>query len=98
MLPYTADFVPSGGSHNSYALLVTCYILLLLRLRRVLGPVLGAATLAVLHTLRVEGTTDDVVAAARQVLHAATADKHHRVLLEVVTFARNVSGHFHAVG
>ena len=47
---------------------------------------------------RVERATNDVVADARKILHAAAADEHHAVLLEVVTLARDVRRHFHLVG
>ena len=46
---------------------------------------------------RVEGTANDVVANAGQVLDAATADENDAVLLEVVTFTRNVARDFHLV-
>src|SRR5204862_436820 len=46
---------------------------------------------------RVERAADDVVTKAREVLDAAAADEDDRVLLEVVTLARNVRRHFHAV-
>jgi len=39
-----------------------------------------------------------VVAHARKVLDAAAADQHHRVLLQVVAFAANVTRDFEAVG
>src|SRR6185295_7238051 len=45
----------------------------------------------------VERPADDVIADARQILHAAAADEDDRVLLEVVTLARDVARHFHAV-
>src|ERR1700712_996174 len=57
-----------------------------------LRPVAAAGLLAVLDRLRVQGTADDLVANARQVLHAATAHEHDRVLLQVVTLARDVRG------
>ena len=41
---------------------------------------------------------NDVIAHAGQVLDAAAADQHHRVLLQVVPFARNVARHLEAVG
>src|SRR6185295_4629106 len=66
------------------------------RLRH-LGAVLRAALLAVLHALRVERTAHDVIAHARQVLHAAAADQHHRMLLQVVAFAADVADHLEAV-
>ena len=52
---------------------------------------------ALLDTLAVQGTTDDVVADAGEVLHAAPADEHHRVLLKVVTHARDVARDLEAV-
>src|SRR6266404_8330323 len=67
-------------------------------LARALRAVLGAALLAAGDAHGIEGAADDVVADARQVLHAAPADHHHRVLLEVVAHARDVAGHFQAVG
>src|SRR5512145_1006721 len=66
------------------------------RLRR-LCAVLGAALLAVLHSLSVERAAHDVVAHARQVLDAPAADQHHRVLLEVVALAADVADHLEAV-
>src|SRR5581483_531247 len=63
-----------------------------------LGSVLGASLLAVRHTLRVEHAADDVVAHAGEVLDAATADHHHRVLLQVVALARDVADDLEAVG
>src|SRR6185436_7461527 len=71
--------------------------MVLSRLRR-LGAVLGAALLAVFHALRVERAAHDVVADARQVLHPAAADQHHRVLLQVVAFAADVADHLETVG
>src|SRR6266704_4525612 len=55
-----------------------------------LGAVLGACLLPVFGPCGVERAADDVVANARQVLDAAAADEHHRVLLEVVSDARDV--------
>src|SRR5438105_4550772 len=63
-----------------------------------LGAVLGTALLATLHSHGVQGAANDVIAHAREVLHAAAADHHHRVLLEVVTYARDVRRDFDAVG
>src|SRR5579859_1079944 len=57
---------------------------------RALHAVLGAAGLAVLHAGAVERATDDVVAYAGQVAHAAAADEHDRVLLQVVPLAGDV--------
>src|SRR5437762_11898038 len=55
-----------------------------------LRAVTAASLLAVLHALRVERAADDLVADTGQVLHPAAADEHDRVLLEVVTDARDV--------
>src|SRR5262249_5768033 len=65
---------------------------------RPLGAVLRPALFAVLHALRIEHAAQDVVAHTRQILYAATTDHHHRMLLQVMTFARDVSDDFEAVG
>src|SRR5512134_2446729 len=69
-----------------------------LRGLRAFRAVLRAALLAVLHPLRVEAAADDVIAHARQVLHAAAADQDHRVLLQVVSLAADVADDLEAVG
>src|SRR5262245_6708259 len=63
-----------------------------------LGSVFRAPLLAVGHALRVEHAADDVVAHTRQVLDAAAADHHHRLLLQVMALARDVADHLKAVG
>src|SRR5512139_3096327 len=65
---------------------------------RALGAVLGAALLALADAGAVECAAHRVVADAREVLDAAAADQHHRVLLEVVAFAADVADDFVAVG
>src|SRR5436190_19876344 len=55
-----------------------------------LGAVPAAGLLAVLHAGGVEGAADDLVADAREVADPAAADEHDRVLLQVVTLARDV--------
>src|SRR6478609_4812291 len=55
-----------------------------------LRAVPAASLLAVLHALGVERAADDLVADTGEVLHPAAADEHDRVLLEVVTDARDV--------
>src|SRR2546425_3661431 len=62
-----------------------------------LGPVLGTTLLATLDAHGIQGTADHVVAHARQVLHATSADEHDGVLLEVVTHAGDVGRDFDAV-
>ena len=63
-----------------------------------LNTVLGTAVLTAIDCLGIERTTDDVVTNTRNVLHTTTADQHDGVFLEVVAFARDVSGNFHLVG
>src|SRR3954452_14712880 len=55
-----------------------------------LGAVAAARLLAVLHALRVERAADDLVTDTGEVLHAAAAHEHDRVLLQVVADARDV--------
>src|SRR5262245_61731469 len=65
-----------------------------------LGPfrsVFRPALLAVLHALGVEHAAQDVVANTREVLDAAAADHHHRVLLQVMTLARDVADHLESI-
>src|ERR687884_1698976 len=62
-----------------------------------LRAVPAASLLAVADTLGVERAADDLVADARQVLHAAAAHEHHRVLLQVVALARDVDRDLHPV-
>src|SRR6185369_8116890 len=54
--------------------------------------------LAVANSGGVEGAADDVVLDRREVLHSATADEDHGVLLEVVADARDVGRDLHLVG
>src|ERR671916_3301443 len=63
-----------------------------------LRAVTAAGLLAVADTLGVQRAADDLVAHAREVLHAAAAHEHHRVLLQVVADARDVGGHLDATG
>src|SRR6476620_5063356 len=67
-------------------------ILLLLHL----CAVAAASLLTVLDTLGIEGATDDLVADTRKVLHAAAADEHNGVLLQVVAHTGDVCGDFNA--
>src|SRR5206468_3332319 len=46
---------------------------------------------------RVQRPAHDLVTDAREVLHAAAAHEHHRVLLEVVPFAGDVGRDLHPV-
>src|SRR5579885_516272 len=69
-----------------------------LRLLWAFCAVLGTALFAILDALRVEYAAQDVVAHAGQILHAAAADHHYRVLLQIVPLAGDVSDHLEAVG
>src|SRR5476651_56457 len=57
---------------------------------RPLGSVLGAALSAIRNAHRVQRSTNYVVADTRKILHAAAANEHNRVLLQVVADAGNV--------
>src|SRR5579863_6750449 len=65
---------------------------------RPLRSVLRTPLLAVLHALGIEHAAQDVIAHAGQILDAAAADHHHRMLLQVMAFARDVADHLEAVG
>src|ERR1700743_1223456 len=69
----------------------------MLSLFRTLGAIEGPALLAVLHALRVEHAADDVIANARKVLHAATADQNNRVLLKIVALTWDIGECFETV-
>src|SRR5579862_4492500 len=113
MMPSAADFLPSyirlfmnlarTKSPNLASGLISRRSArwrrdILLSLLRTLGAVERTALLAVLDALGVEHATDDVIANAGKVLHAAAADQHDAVFLEVVTLARNIGQRFEAVG
>src|SRR5690606_19253696 len=63
-----------------------------------LGAVVAAGLLAVLHAGGVEGAADDLVAHAGQVADPTAAHEHHRVLLEVVALTGDVGGDLDAAG
>src|SRR5215510_2887843 len=67
-------------------------------LLRPLGSVLRPALFTSLNADRIERPADHVIPNARQVLHAAAANQHQRVFLQVVPNARNVGRHLDAVG
>src|SRR5690606_38833747 len=67
-------------------------------LLRTLGAVLRTRLLAILDTLRIEHAAQDVVANAGKIADTAAADQNNRVLLKVVTFARDVADDFALVG
>src|ERR1700730_3991146 len=63
-----------------------------------LGAVLATALLAVAGAGGVQRSADDVVADAGDLLDAAAADQHHRVLLEIVPDPGDVGGHLDLAG
>src|SRR5271165_2206812 len=65
---------------------------------RPLGPVLGAALLAVGNTHGIQRAANYVITNSGQIFHTATADEHDRVLLQVVADAGNVGRDFDTVG
>src|SRR6185312_4340778 len=65
---------------------------------RTLGAVLGTRLAALGDARAIERAAHGVVAHARQVLDAAAADQHHRVLLQVVAFAADVRDDLVTVG
>src|SRR4051794_18321724 len=65
---------------------------------RPLGAVLRPTLPPPLDAHRVERAADHVIAHTRQILHAAPADEHDRVLLQVVADAGDISRHLDAVG
>src|SRR5688572_32772023 len=62
-----------------------------------LRAVLAAAALAAVDAERVERPADDVISDAREVAHAAAADQHDAVFLEVVLLTGDVCRDFLAV-
>jgi hypothetical protein len=54
--------------------------------------------ISIVHTGGIKSAANDVVAHARQILHAAATHQNDRVFLQVVADAGNVSGYFHGVG
>src|SRR5437867_3389532 len=79
---------------NPYALIPTREAL---GFFRALRPVLGSSLHPSLHAHGVERAAHDVIANARQVLHASAANQHQRVFLKVVTDTRDVGRHLDAV-
>src|SRR6266481_1451292 len=62
-----------------------------------LRAVLRTPLLAVFHARGVQRPAHDVIPHSRQILHAASAHQHDRVLLQVVADSRNVRRHFDGI-
>jgi hypothetical protein len=71
---------------------------MVISLLRALRAVFRTTLHAALHADRVERAAHDVIAHAGQILDAAAADEHERMLLQVVADPRNVRGDLDAVG
>ena len=63
-----------------------------------LAPYFDRPCLRSAHAGRIQRPAHHVIAHARQILHAAAADQHDGVFLQIVADAGNVSGHFDPVG
>jgi len=61
------------------------------------GAVLGTALATVFNTRGVEGAANDVILHTWKVLYTTTANENDRVLLEVVTFAWDISDDLNSV-
>jgi len=69
---------------------------ILLSCLRLLGSVIRTAAAALVDARRIKLAAHDGVAQTN--VFYATAQKHDRVLLQIVPLPRNVRGNFHAVG
>lgn len=61
------------------------------------GTVFGTGTLPIRYAGRIQRSPDDMITHAGQILNAAAADQHDRVLLEIMTFPGNIRCDLHAV-
>ncbi len=59
--------------------------------------ILGATASALGNPVAIQRTTDDMIAHARQVLHAATTNQNDGVLLQVMPFTRNIRRDLHLI-
>ena len=57
---------------------------------RTLDSILGAAATTLFDAGRVKSATNNMVTDTRQVLHTTTANEDDRVLLQIMTFVRDV--------
>jgi hypothetical protein len=64
---------------------------------RAFSSIAAASLLAVVDGSAVERSADNLVTNTWEVLNTTAADKHHRVLLEVVADSRDVCRNFHAI-
>lgn len=83
-----------GSASTMINLLTTGYTARVSTAFRSLSSVFGAPLLPVIYTGSIKGAANDMVLDAWQILYAPSADQDDRVLLEVVTFTRNIGGNF----
>src|SRR3974390_1331829 len=67
-------------------------------LLRTFGAVFRTALLTVLDALGVEHAAQDMITRPRQIFHAAAANHHHRVLLQIVPLTRYVADDLETIG
>src|SRR5215469_3041251 len=77
---------------------VLCEAFKFLSLLCPLRSVFRAPLHAIGNTDRIQRSSDHVVANTRKIFHAATADQHDRVLLQVVPDTGNIGRDFNAIG
>ena len=65
---------------------------------RFLSAVLGTGLFAFSDAGGIQSTANDVVTGTGQILDTAAADQNNAVLLQIMAFARNITGYFHGVG
>src|SRR6185436_17758124 len=58
----------------------------------------GAPLTAIAHALGIEHAANDVIAYAGKVLDASAPDQHHRVLLKIMSLARDIARHLELIG
>ena len=71
---------------------------LLFRCFRAFRAIFGTRLHSVRNPCSVQRTSDNVVTHTRQVLYSAASDQNNGVFLQVMTFARDISGNFDPVG
>ena len=89
MLPTASLISPCDSPYGSFDIT--------LRLRA-LRSVLRPALFPVGHARGIERAADDVITNAGEILHAAPANQHDRVFLQVVPDSGYISGYFDSVG
>ena len=62
-----------------------------------LGSIFGTPVVPTIHSAGIEGSSNDVITAPRQIFYTPAPDEHDGVLLEVMTLTRNVGGDFDIV-